>query len=138
VHSDQVGLPGGKAEKEDENLAHTAQRELHEELGILKGYDNIGKLSSVYIPPSNFNVVPFIGIAKAKPKVIPDPYEVKQVFSVSITQLLEAEIQRVSVNQNNSLHFKVPGFIFEEYIVWGATAMILSEFRDILKSLDTR
>jgi len=61
VHSAQIGFPGGKVEEEDENLEFTAVRETHEEIGVLPSHITVIKeLTQVYIPPSNFNVQPFL------------------------------------------------------------------------------
>ena len=68
VHSGQISFPGGKVEKDDLSLAHTALREANEEIGInLVTVKIIGKLSKLYIPPSNFDVYPIIGITHKTP-----------------------------------------------------------------------
>ncbi|MCI5057938.1 MAG: CoA pyrophosphatase [Flavobacteriales bacterium] len=138
VHSGQIALPGGKTEPEDTSLEQTAMREMSEELGISDGYSHLGALSPLYIPPSNFLVYPFVGICDFAPVVNPDPYEVDQVFAVSIDELIRADIKDAVIKKDESIKYRVPSFEFSNHVVWGATAMILSEFRDILMKLEKR
>ena len=81
VHSSQIGFPGGKVELSDANLAETALRETHEEVGIAPHQIQLLKaFSEIYIPPSNFLVAPFMGVAHEELTFIPDPKEVKKVL----------------------------------------------------------
>ena len=81
VHSNQISLPGGKVDRLDKSLKDTALRETHEEIGLHKDdIDIVGDLSSVYIPPSNFNVYPFIGYINTTPIFHPDPKEVSLIL----------------------------------------------------------
>ena len=66
VHSNQIAFPGGKFEPEDADLKYTALRETFEEVGVpLAAIHVIKALSPVYIPPSNFEVQPFVGVYDA-------------------------------------------------------------------------
>jgi len=71
VHSNQIGFPGGKVEKEDNNLLATALRETFEEVGVPSNtIQIITTLTETYIPPSNFLVQPFLGICQEKPTFV--------------------------------------------------------------------
>jgi len=131
VHSNQIGLPGGKLEI-GESHKEAALREFEEELGF--GIDPnylLGHLSSVYIPPSNFNLKPYVSFGGALPSFIPDSKEVSEVFLPSIDELMNSEVTEKRVLIKNST-LNVKCFILQEQIVWGATAAILSEFKDVL------
>ncbi len=135
VHSGQMAFPGGKKEK-NENYIQTALRETQEEIGIVvEGDKVIGKLSPVYIPPSNMYVEPIIAFYPQIPVYQKQETEVDSVVEVSLNLLLDDGIRKVKpVKQNNGLNIKVPYFDIYNYTVWGATAVMLSEFIDVLKS----
>ena len=136
VHSGQIALPGGAKDKEDKNLSETALRELYEEIGIPKSAVTVlGELSNVYIPPSKFLVSPFIGVTSTYPNFQKDDYEVEQVIEVPISLLFDDAIVKsgtVPVN-NGQFKMKVPYFDIYGHKVWGATAIILSEFKAIFQ-----
>ena len=137
VHSGQISLPGGRSEKFDNSGWFTATRETEEEIGLNKNELNfIKELSSIYIPPSNFIVFPYLGIYDKIPSFQIDKKEVKKVFSVSLETLLDKK-STVKIDINNSYMNErgIPAFNFDGNIVWGATAMILSEFKFLLKEL---
>jgi len=137
VHSKQISLPGGKKENFDIDLMYTAVRETSEEIGVKIDINEvIMPLSPVYVPPSNFMIFPFIGAISNSFKFCADPREVKNVIEVNISQLLDPDIikyQDISTSYANMT--KVPYFKIDDYVVWGATAMILSELSDVFKTL---
>lgn len=134
-HSAQVSFPGGKMDETDPDLMHTSIRETAEELGVVVPITNVlGSLSPVYIPPSNFLVNPYIAFLEQKPVFLPDPREVQYIIEFPVKALLnDAIIQQTSVNMSNGSNMKVPYFAIHNEVVWGATAVILSEFRELLK-----
>lgn len=134
VHSAQISLPGGKKEKNDINLQFTALRETEEEIGVLKtDITIIRELTKTYIPPSNFWVTPFMGILKKTP-VFKTNDEVEKLIEVSIIDVLdENSLSNKNLTTSYMKSIDVPCFKLNNYIVWGATAMILSEIKDLLK-----
>ena len=137
VHSGQISLPGGKTEKFDNSHWFTAIRETEEEIGLNKKELNfIKELSSIYIPPSNFIVYPYMCIYDKIPFFQIDKKEVKKVFSVSLESLIDKKSTvKIDVNNDYMNEKEIPAFNFDGNIVWGATAMILSEFKFLLKEL---
>jgi 8-oxo-dGTP pyrophosphatase MutT (NUDIX family) len=133
IHSGQISLPGGRFEVTDENLMQTALRETHEEIGMdPAGVTIIGKLTELYIPPSNFLVQPFVGFTAGSPVFIPHPKEVEQIIEIQVKYLLDENnlVQKeISVG---GIHFTAPSFVIDGTTIWGATAMILNEFKEIL------
>ncbi len=134
VHSAQISLPGGKKEKNDTNLQFTALRETEEEIGVLKNdITIIRELTKTYIPPSNFWVTPFIGILEKTP-VFKTNNEVERLIEVSIIDVLdESSLSSKNLTTSYMQNIDVPCFKLNNYIVWGATAMMLSEIKDLLK-----
>ncbi len=129
VHSGQIGFPGGKPEPGDLNLQQTALRETMEEIGVQsEAIQIITSLSEVYIPPSNFNVFPFIGLTNETPNFNPQISEVESIIEVSLKAIVNVKHQiKTKVNTSYGLSVSVPAFNFNGHIVWGATAMILME-----------
>ncbi|GAB4339885.1 MAG: CoA pyrophosphatase [Flammeovirgaceae bacterium] len=134
VHSGQMALPGGKIEEGDISLMHTALRETHEEIGVKISPENVlGKLTDLYVPPSNSLVSPYIAFIEQRPTYRLAHNEVAKLIESSIEHLqhpLTFAQKEISIQQ---FKLKVPAFVVEEEIVWGATAMIISEFLEIIK-----
>lgn len=138
VHSGQISFPGGKTEADDASHEFTALRETHEELGIHPSeVEILGELSTVYIPPSNFLVYSFVGIATQKLDITPSPYEVETALRAYPQDLLRADaIQKSAVTLSGTdSRIKVNHYTVEGHVVWGATALILSELVFLLKEL---
>jgi 8-oxo-dGTP pyrophosphatase MutT (NUDIX family) len=136
AHSGQISLPGGKAEP-GEDYIQVALREGEEEVGIRKeSVKVIGRLSDFFVIPSNFLVVPVIGYVNHKPLFVPDPVEVVKIISGDINELMSEEsVKEKEILAAGKFRMNAPHFEIEEEIVWGATAMMLNEFRIVLKSI---
>ncbi len=135
VHSGQVSLPGGKFEDDDKTLQNTALREAQEEVGInQKSVEILGTLSPVYIPPSNFLVTPFLGISNNRPEFQTDPVEVASLIEAPIDYLLRRDLlkEKPMFLQVFNTKVKVRYFDIDGHVVWGATAMILSEIKELI------
>lgn len=137
VHSAQIAFPGGKYENEDFNYENTALRETYEEIGVEKEKIEIIKhFSPMYIPPSNFLVHPFLGIAKEELAFYPDIREVAGIIELPLDVFLEDDIiMDARLSTSYGANILVPAFNIQNHVVWGATAMILSELRDVLKAV---
>ncbi|MCT4623930.1 MAG: CoA pyrophosphatase [Schleiferiaceae bacterium] len=137
VHSDQISFPGGKFEVGDENLKQTALREANEELGIISAnVEIVGELTQVYIPPSNFLVNPYVGYAKEKPSFIPELKEVTEIVEADFSSIRNlSNVENVAVNVRG-FKMDVPAFMINGHVVWGATAMMLSELAHVLGPTD--
>ena len=134
-HSGQISFPGGRHDETDGSFAFTALREAHEEIGIHPGQVEIlGTLTELYIPVSNFSVYPFIGLLQEPPSFQLQAGEVEQVFSVPLTHFQNPDyLSTADVMVGGQLLVReVPCFMVEDRPVWGATAMILSEFIALL------
>jgi 8-oxo-dGTP pyrophosphatase MutT (NUDIX family) len=134
VHSAQVGFPGGKLETQDHSFEDAAVRETFEEIGVpVQDIEVLRSLTEVYIPPSNFYVLPFLGIARKTPTFIKQDNEVEEVIEVLLHHFLDDNnITTKSVATSYNVEVEVPAFQLNEHIVWGATAMMLSEIKDLL------
>jgi len=137
VHSAQIGFPGGKYEDDDKTLKQTAIRETFEEIGVEKHkIEVIKQMTEVYIPPSNFYVQPFIGITHQTPKFIKQEEEVEDILEVALHHFLDENIVvNKLVSTSYTVKVEVPAYELNGHLVWGATAMMLSEIKDILNEV---
>jgi 8-oxo-dGTP pyrophosphatase MutT (NUDIX family) len=136
VHSGQIAFPGGKAEPGDQGPAGTALRESYEEVGVDPAQVHLlGRLTDLYIPPSNFIVSPFVGYCRERPSFVTDPSEVERIVEVPFRMILSdkcIEVKKFVVR--NDLEIEAPAFVVMGNVIWGATAMILSELRELLRN----
>ena len=134
-HKGQISLPGGMLEK-GESHKEAAIRETFEELGVQSEDINIiGPLTPLYIPISNFKIFPFVGWIKSNPKLNIQSKEVSKVFSPSIFSLMDPQTKKIKDSILLGQKVKIPFFNLKNEVVWGATSMIISEFKNILKGI---
>jgi 8-oxo-dGTP pyrophosphatase MutT (NUDIX family) len=136
THSSQVSLPGGKVEENDIDLKATALRECFEEIGVNSKEITIFKeMTNVYIPPSNFLVTPFLGYSSKKPDFIAN-HEVAKIIQVPIKEVLDDNsVAYKNMSTSYEKNANMPYFNLQKNTVWGATAMIISEIKELLISL---
>tara|TARA_R110001632_G_scaffold87188_3_gene189632 strand:- start:2029 stop:2667 length:639 start_codon:yes stop_codon:yes gene_type:complete len=136
THSAQISFPGGKIEESDRNLTHTALRETFEEVGVFQNeIDVIREITDVYIPPSNFLATPFIGFVQKKP-IFEANHEVDEIIEVTLKDLLDDKnVDSIMMNTSYMDKISVPCFRLNDYIVWGATGMMLSEIKELIKKV---
>jgi len=135
VHSGQVAFPGGQVEQNDNGLWYTALREANEEVGLPPDkITQIGALTPLYIPPSNFWVHPFIGTSEKLDSATLSKAEVQKYFDINILDLLKPNLKGVKLlTVSSGEKLEVPIYTLEGYIVWGATAMMLSELEELIR-----
>ncbi len=137
VHSSQIAFPGGKIETFDASPLDTALRETQEEIGVARETVTIVcPFSEVYIPPSNFCVWPFLGYCTETPDFIPDPREVAAMVEFPVGDFLDERnviVEKMATSYSESID--VPAFKVGPHKVWGATAMMLSELKEVLKAV---
>ena len=136
VHRGQVSLPGGRVDTEDENEIATALRETEEEIGIpINNIEVIGQLSNLFIPPTHFDVMPIVGVLKEKPIYKINPDEVEVVVDVPLSQLLDKKNvkRKVFYKSSSGSERTAPYYDVMGLEIWGATAMILSEFEELVR-----
>ncbi|WP_121665765.1 NUDIX hydrolase [Mesonia aquimarina] len=137
VHSAQIGFPGGRVEKTDKNLEETAIRETFEEIGVRPEQIQILKeLTEIYIPPSNFWVQPFLGISENTPDFIRQETEVEEILEIKLTDFLDhSNLITKKLSTSYAQNVSVPAFLLNNHVVWGATAMMLSEIKLMLNKV---
>lgn len=137
VHSGQIAFPGGKREDFDSDIIETAYREAYEETGITNA-NYIGKLSNLFVPPSNFDVTPVIAYSENKPDFKTDPVEVAELYNFPVEELINpANRQSFQLELPKRLKYEAPCFNIQGQVIWGATAMILMELVELLHKIIT-
>ncbi len=137
IHASQIAFPGGKVELYDADLSQTALRETHEEIGIPSEKVNLVKaFSEVYIPPSNYLVSPFLGFAEKELSFQLNPDEVADIIELPLHEFLDDSIiVEVKMSTSYAVDIQVPAFQINNHLVWGATAMMMSELKETFKKV---
>lgn len=133
-HPGQISFPGGKVEKEDISAEMTALREAREEVGIVpENIEILGKLSDLYVEVSQFSIQPFVAWTDKKPKFEVNFHEVEELIIFPLSEFVRnetiSEIELETVSGPLLIHY----YPFNGQIIWGATAMIMSELIEIMK-----
>lgn len=135
-HAGEISFPGGGVEEKDPTLTHTALRETAEEMGIDEHAVNVlGQLTPLYVSASQNMIQPIIGWLDARPTFSPSPYEVERIIEVPLTTLLDPRTVGEYHRNKHGQILTVPCYRIDTECIWGATAMILSEFILIVSTL---
>jgi 8-oxo-dGTP pyrophosphatase MutT (NUDIX family) len=134
-HPGQISFPGGKVEKEDISAEMTALREAKEEVGVVSDQVEIlGKLSDLYVEVSRFSIQPYIAWTNCKPDFLVNYSEVEELILFPVSDFVTNEIISETQLETVTGTLNVKYYPFNGEFIWGATAMILSELIEILKS----
>ena len=127
----------GKYEDDDSSLEFTALRETYEEVGVpMHDVKVLKPMTHLYIPPSNFTVQPYLGITNKTPNFIKQDEEVEDLIEVAFSHFIDdSNLITTSVPTSYNRNVEVPAFMLNNHVVWGATAMMLSELKDLLKQV---
>ena len=132
-HKGQISLPGG-AQEVDESLRDTALRETVEEIGVqVSALAVLGKLSPVFIPPTRFLVTPYVAALPHRPEFNVTNREVAELIEVPLSMLFDPQVMRRERWTIRDIEAEVPFFQIQAHKVWGATAMVLSEFAMVIE-----
>lgn len=134
-HSGQIAFPGGKMEANDLDLISTARRESEEEIGInAQTGELIRSLSTVYIPVSNFSMTPYVFYHERLPEMIINEREVQHIIQITLEDLCEnipIEYRKLPMEKGSLFTREVPGFLYGDFWIWGATALVLNQLKKI-------
>ena len=131
-HKGQVSLPGGAIDR-NETAKNASLRETNEEIGIDSStLESLGQLSSLYTPVSYFNIHVFLWYSKVQPQIKINNSEVDQVYKISLDELIDNNLVSNTPINKSGFKINVPAYNFNECICWGATAMIITELKDII------
>lgn len=140
THSGQISFPGGKKERTDKDIIHTASRECEEEIGVrMRDIEIIGTLTPLYIPPSNFLVTPTIGYVNTLQNYKASEREVEEIIQLPLELLFDNRLKKEKVvisSRENNQEIKTPIYeLGDDTFIWGATAMMISELEHLINEL---
>lgn len=138
THGGQISFPGGKHETSDKTIQYTALRECEEEVGIVRDkIQVIGSMTPLYIPPSNFLVTPTLGYLDHRPLLRPSEREVQEIIQLPLSVIfhpVKKTTRTISRTGKEAPGFETPVYeLDEDLVIWGATAMILSELEHLVQ-----
>jgi 8-oxo-dGTP pyrophosphatase MutT (NUDIX family) len=134
-HGGQIAFPGGKSELTDRDLMFTALREAEEETALdLTTLDVLGELTPLYITVSKFLVHPFVAYTYKIPELVRQQSEVEEILEFPLEDFRKSDSAtetRINLGSGIILNH-VPAFVIQGHVIWGATAMIMSELLEVL------
>jgi len=139
IHAGQMAFPGGRFEETDGTVEETAFREIEEEIGLTRDkIELVGRITDIYVPPSNFLISVFVGYLSEKPVYKPDEREVAEIIEVDFDEFLKPENITVKTFHVPSANHSVtaPCYQTPRCDIWGASAMVVSELVDILSYIE--
>jgi len=129
-HKGEISFPGGVRHAEDPDLLTTALRETEEELGIPRdAFEVLGSLPPTHTVVSGYVIVPFVGVLRERPPIVPSAIEIAEVIELEIARLAAVEREVLDPGGSESLWF---AYELDGYVVWGATGRILHGFLEVL------
>jgi 8-oxo-dGTP pyrophosphatase MutT (NUDIX family) len=130
THSGQMSFPGGRQDPADSSIIQTALRETFEEIGVpAHAIRIIGSLSELYIPPSNFLVYPSVGVLQQEAPFLKQENEVEKIVEIPLSFFLDAASRSTAkIKIMGNTEVEVPAYIYDGFTIWGATAIMMSEF----------
>lgn len=126
-HPAQISFPGGKVEKTDLDLTHTALREAQEEIGLApENVSVIGQLPSYEII-SGYQVTPIVAMINTVQDLVKDANEVDEIFHVPLQHFMQDENHHIIDSYRHGRHHNVHFYPYRHYNIWGATAAMLKD-----------
>ena len=133
-HAGQISFPGGRADPDDGTPQRTALREAEEEIGLpAKQVEIVGRLDD-YLVGTGYRITPVVGFVAAPPVFEADTREVAEVFEVPLSFVMEAANYRRDKMTIGGVERRFYVLPYEAYHIWGATAAILVNFRDVVRA----
>lgn len=131
-HAGQVSFPGGGMEPHDASITETALRETHEEIGIVPSAIDVAGYLNPTPTVTGFAVTPVVGFVSGDPDLVVDRTEVETAFEVPLDFLMDRSNEELSEEEHGGIMFSITTFHFAGHRIWGATAGIITTFREII------
>jgi 8-oxo-dGTP pyrophosphatase MutT (NUDIX family) len=134
AHAGEISLPGGAVDPGDASIEAAALREAEEEVGIDGSTVRIaGSLDEVWIPVSNFALLPIVGTTASRPIFTAGSDEVAEIIELPVERLLADEALSDELFEGTGWRLRAGAYRHGEHRIWGATARILAMFVTVLR-----
>jgi len=137
AHSGQVAFPGGKVDAQDDDVAAAALREAFEEVGMVRSEVRIVGFMPTYFTGTNYLITPVVGIVAPSGPFVPNPGEVHSVFEVPLQRILQPESYGEFRIKRDGKEHRTWQIDHDGHRIWGITANITRQFRDMAMREDT-
>ena len=136
THSGEVAFPGGKQDDTDNSLTETALRESQEEIGLMPEQVQVIGQTGTVISRFGIEVTPIVGIVEASAELTANAAELDRIFRVPVHFFLDKANLEYDSWKDQGQIYAMPRFQYQEYKIWGLTAMMLAEFLNITLDAD--
>ena len=135
-HAGQVAFPGGVRELGDATLRDTALREASEEVAVAPGDVRLlGPLPRVSTL-AKYSIQPFLSLWPPGRYGVASPAEVDHVFQVPLAWLAApANSEETEIALPGGRRLRVPAWLWEGEVIWGATRRITLTLLDLVAAL---
>lgn len=127
-HAGQVSFPGGRMESGDADIAATALREAHEEVGIATEHVSVIGYLDPMPTITGYAVTPVVGLVDASTNISVDTTEVEYAFEVPLPFLLDKRNRQLKERDVHGKRIAMVEFNYDGQRIWGATAFIILQF----------
>lgn len=136
-HQGQVAFPGGRHEPdEDGDLATTALREAHEEIGLVPADVRLlGPLDDIETVATRFVITPFVGAVPWPYDYRASPQEVDAIFTVPLRTLRSPDALRRETWDFDGRSVPIDTYPVDGHVIWGATQRITKNLLAVLETL---
>ena len=146
-HKGEISFPGGARDSTDKNLRDTALRETNEEMGIApESIEILGALNDCRTYVSGYRIRPFVGLMVAEREADLSfqkaEREVRDVLVLPLETMMSPEVRIWHPVSRDGEMVPTRAYLVpndgEEYLIWGATARILTNLFAIIDQVEQR
>jgi 8-oxo-dGTP pyrophosphatase MutT (NUDIX family) len=131
-HAGEISFPGGRRDPGDLDLAATALREAHEEIGLAPdAVELIGELPAVSTFATNYLIHPFVGLIEPGRQWQVSPREVDAVLELALGAVQQSRT-RTEI-ERRGIKFETDAYVLDGNLIWGATFRILADLLERLQ-----
>jgi len=135
-HKGQISFPGGGHHEGDRSILETALRESREEIGLKESdVEILGEMDDAATITSLYHIVPFVGIIPCPYDFKLDKFEVEEVFSLTLDDLLNKAVRKSENYTFGDARIEMFSYELNGRFIWGATAWMLGQLLEIIGPL---
>ncbi|MBV7482263.1 CoA pyrophosphatase [Bordetella sp. BOR01] len=133
-HAGQISFPGGRLETTDATPVDAALREAEEETGLPIDYVDVLGSMPAYLTSTGFSITPVLSLVRPGFTLVPDSFEVAEVFEVPLAFLMDPANHRLYraplPDGRERQYYAMP---WQGHFIWGATAGMLRNLYHLVR-----